>query len=267
MLYGNIPNQPLQPLTPNQPQGMGGTTLVGPQGNQGMNHFGIERPNRMQTINPQSGKLNDRYTLDPMGAYQESPWAKMMQSNMQGQFDSQVGDITTQANQGIRSGWDALARQGGLTGGGRLALQKSGMRDAMLNKQRASSDLANRMSGLGATDYDRQLRMQEGNINRNLDQIDRSFGANMDVYTEQMQKAASDYMADSMQGRLDGTGGSEESGPWGFVNQVQDWQRKIPGQKQFQSFGQKMNDAVPGAGYVLDPIGTTKDLASKWGFK
>ena len=164
-----------------------------------LNHWGINRPTRFETINP-DGTAKSQYQVDYKNERAMSPWAKMMQANETGRFNAAKSDVLASSMAGATSGMNSMARQGGLTGGARVALMNQANQGAIGAQQNLANQYQGRMSGIATDDITRQQTIDERNANTSLGQVDKDFGAKFDVYSEMLKKNASDYMADAIGG-------------------------------------------------------------------
>lgn len=163
-----------------------------------LNHWGINRPTRFETLNP-DGTAKSQYQVDYKNERDMSPWAKMMQKNETDRFNASKSDVLASSMAGANSGMNSLARQGGLTGGARVALMNQANQGAIGAQQNLANQYQGRMSGIATDDITRQQSIDERNANTSLGQVDKSFDAKFNVYQEMLKKNASDYMADAIQ--------------------------------------------------------------------
>lgn len=152
-------------------------------------------PERFNTLNP-NGTLKSQYQLDMMKQRQMSPWALMQQQRLSKQMDRARGQVGLEANRGMMSGWNQLARSGGLSGGGRSALAKQALLARMKGVQDLYGKEADAMLGIQSNDINNQLKAEDTNIGRSLDQVDRDYKSRYDVWNElENQRAAREKSA------------------------------------------------------------------------
>lgn len=114
--------------------------------------------------------LPERQSVSMMDPYEQSPWAKMMQRTLAEEYGQARAGIGQQARTGMQGGMNTLARQGGLTGGARVALANKATQQRVKGLGDLAGAHAVNLSKLGTQDIDRQLEQ------RNLES-QRQYGA------------------------------------------------------------------------------------------
>lgn len=194
-------------------------------GNNPYNHWNIPRPERIKTVDDK-GNILDNFKLDYMKERAESPWAKLQQNKLTQQYDANRSNIMGEAMTGANSGFNSMARQGGVTGGGRAALFSAANRDALKQQQALGLGYQGQMKDVLTEDIDRQLKVDQRNFDTSLGQIDATFKPQMDAYDALLKKQASDYMADSIRAQAGGAGAAGGAGGGGII---EEGKRLIPG--------------------------------------
>jgi hypothetical protein len=227
-----------------------------------LNHWGINRPTRFETLNP-DGTAKSQYQVDYKNERAMSPWAKMMQKNETDRFNASKSDVLSGAMAGATSGMNSMARQGGLTGGARVALMNQANQGAIGAQQNLANQYQGRMSGIATDDITRQQTIDERNANTSLGQVDKDFGAKFDVYSEMLKKNSSDYMADAIARGGEAGNAAEaqqaqdvrdgKTRPDNYLGKVQDWSDKMPGHKYTKNLD------------PLDNTGWAGKTINRWG--
>ena len=219
MQIGNQPQEPLQPImgpnnrpidtsnfqpTRSQMPGIVGQLAIpnqtgAPTGPGQTNPWGgIQRPDLFETFDPNTGKMKSQFQVDLSKIQGQTPWGLMLQDKLDKQYKLGLTDIQGNAQAGAQAGYSRLARQGGITGGGRMALARAANRDAVKGMQNLASNYQDAQTTLGQQDWARQVDIQERNIDRSLGQIARKDQSNLSAWEKEMQTAAAKYMADRM---------------------------------------------------------------------
>lgn len=187
-----------------------------------MNEFraGVNPVSYTGSTNQQTGQLLDQYKMNPYAGEAEqalkqqafstgeSPWAQM-QTQLLGSQTQEARDAA--ARQSGQAGAEAqaqLSRFGGMGGGARTSLARSGARDLMNSQQGIARNAMNQRLGIGAQDIQRKQDLlgqfanaenaaQGANVNELNNELNRRAGFDVNRYNAQMQAWGAGQSADA----------------------------------------------------------------------
>jgi hypothetical protein len=146
------------------------------------NPFG-KPPERRRMTNP-DGTMMSQFQVDMMKKREMSPWALLQQKMLQDQYRRSSADMGDQANRGMMSGWDQMARSGGLSSGGRVALANQAMMARMKGQQGLAGGMSDAMGKNAQQDIQNQLNTDQYNVNNALGESDKEYNAEFDAYEQ-----------------------------------------------------------------------------------
>jgi hypothetical protein len=170
---------------------------------------------RMQTVDPKTGLLKSQYQLDVTKERAESPWLKQQLAKQADLASLQRDKAAMQAQSGLSSGIGTLARSGGATGGASAMLARQSMVDRMKANQGIASDQSQIGQDLRGKDFLQQVGAERENIAGALGQIDRTYDADRNLFTDKAQAYSAQQIADAMSSGAAGGGGGTDV--WGQV--------------------------------------------------
>lgn len=164
------------------------------------------RPEFESLINKDTGLLGSQYTLadkwrnidvnsDAYNKYKtdalrdagsSSEWGKSMLANAQTNKEANIDNIARQQNASIQNSFDQLASQGGIEGGSRERLAKSGMKDALMGRQDARRNF--QVEGNTVKSQDEQARIKMLENTNSMDQQRAQFGVAQQTELMNMRK-------------------------------------------------------------------------------
>jgi len=162
-------------------------------------------PAQYESLRDETGKLKSQYAIDPFSgaasaalrsealSQEPSAWTKTALGNQAFEQAQQMGAAGLQNQQAQSQAQAQLMRQGGLGGGARTSLARSGARDAMMAAQNVGAqgvqsrfginqaDVSRKQSLLGTTaDVERQAQLQ--NLGTLTGDISGKLAADQDRY-------------------------------------------------------------------------------------
>ncbi len=134
--------------------------------------------------------MPERQAVSMMDERSESPWAKLQRQNAEAKYRQAQGLVGAQSMAGMQSGLNSLAAQGGLTGGGRVAMANQ----AGVNRVKGTQNLAGKhaidLRNISGQDIQNQLRQE----NR---ESDKQFAADTSAWDNRFYQYNNDQRADS----------------------------------------------------------------------
>lgn len=202
-------------LAPPRPEGYEAVAQSAAEKKAGVTPAGFQSLRDVQTgellkqykIDPFSGEASGRLREEALGTG-VSPWAKMALDRQAFEEAQARGNVGLQQQQAQSQAQSALMRQGGLGGGARTSLARSGARDALMAGQQVAGqgvlsrygineqDMKRRQELLGQTaDVERQTDIK--NLGTTTSDIDRRAMFDANRYNQQMQAWAAKQSADA----------------------------------------------------------------------
>jgi len=194
---------------------------------------GVEAPGFEGVRDIKTGQLLDQYKLDPFAGEasqrlrQEalgtgpSEWAKNALGKQQFEEANQMGNVGRQQQMAQSQAQSQLMRQGGLGGGSRTSLARSGMRDQLMAAQGVASagqlarfgisdTDAKRRQGLLGTNADAERQAQMANIGTQKEALSAKAQFDANRYAKQMEAWAAKQGADATRAAGSGGGGGKK---------------------------------------------------------
>jgi hypothetical protein len=210
------------------------------------------RPDFVSLVDPNTGLLNSNYTVNDKvtqfgvnedainklrpdalrDAGTDSTWGAMMKEKLGGDQNRQLAGLRTTANNSQQASLDALAAQGGLSGGARERIARGTLRDTLRGSQGVNQDFNNQRQGISIQDeqnrvgqlkdlqsynfekanfdsgqQDRMLSGRESDVNRALAEVQNHRADNMDAWKKNQDVWAANKQADAQANAGGGGGG------------------------------------------------------------
>lgn len=179
---------------PGQAPGAPGTPAAG---NNEFNPFPFDYAKRTPTLNDQ-GLLQDKYKLDVTKERAESPWLKQQFAKQADEERFAKDDAVKNAEMNRANAASGLAQTSGASAGSMERMQKNSSRDALLAQQRVGQQGIDTRHGLRIGDTERQIGADQYNLGNTFGQIDKTYGADKDVWGQMAAGYANEQLANAI---------------------------------------------------------------------